>query len=67
MARYNDINKHIVQRDGITYYMTDEEFEHADEWIQAIKDETNFMTIHWEDVKEKLYKKWREGKNCKKV
>lgn len=56
----SDGHNHIVQRDGITYYMTDVEFAHADEYIQAIKDEINARTIAWEERKKRLYEKWEK-------
>lgn len=51
-------HNHIVQRDGITYFMTDIEFRHADEWIDAIKQEVNERAISWERKKQELYEKW---------
>lgn len=50
--------KHIVQEDGITYYMTDTEFAHKDEWIQLIKDHINECNIKWDRKKEEFYKKY---------
>lgn len=50
--------KHIVQEDGITYYMTDTEFAHKDEWIQLIKDHINECSIKWDRKKEEFYKKY---------
>lgn len=49
-------------KNGITYYMTQEEYEHADEWIAAIEQEVAESTKRMEAKKAELYSKWRTGK-----
>lgn len=57
-----DIKIHKVKQDGITYYMTDEEYKHKDEWVQAIKDEIKLREQSWQMRKKELYEKWhKEG------
>lgn len=53
---------HTVFRDGVTYYMNDEEYEHADEWVAAIEESIKENSERWAARKEALYEKWRREK-----
>lgn len=62
MKEQYNIFTHTVSQNGITYYMTDEEYEHADEWIQAIEDEKKLRDESWNRRKAELYDRWQKEK-----
>lgn len=48
-----------VTRRGVTYYMTQKEYEHCDEYIDALEEEVAESKRRWGQKKAELAEKWK--------